>query len=283
MMKIIHFTKNRPLQYRAFLESFLYNTNIRWGKKYISDLGDTYLGPITVIGSQLDLYKDIMEEFTGVNFLNDQGKYYDHILRDEINATFDNYILLGCDDEVVINKVEYEKAIQYLDSNPDCIGFSLRLGNNIPEIQKYPYYRIDEEVVKWQWRGLAPHMGYSFDVMATIYPTWLVQEAIKAQPEMKTPNFTEAWCEQYCAKNRHLPSYMACFNQPSSFIAQDVNRTQSDFPNRIQATKDLSCEVLNAMYKQGFRIDWQSMQGIVVDDIFVGDKYLKFININDSR
>lgn len=27
-MKIIHFTKQRPLQYRAFLESFLYNLDI---------------------------------------------------------------------------------------------------------------------------------------------------------------------------------------------------------------------------------------------------------------
>lgn len=278
-MKIIHFSKNRPLQYRSFLESFLYNTNTKWGKKHISDTKDVYLGPITVIGSQLEGYKDIIEEFDGVEFLDDQGKYYDQILRNIVNSTFDDYILFSCDDEVVINKVEYEKAIQYLDSNPDCIGFSLRLGNNIPEVQKHPSSRTNEDVIKWQWRGLAPHMGYSFDCMATIYPTWLVQEVINAQPQMKTPNFTEAWCEQHCARNQHLPSYMACFNKPSAFVAQDTNRVQDDFLNETHGTEDQSIDNLNILYNLGYRLDWNSMQGLIVDNIFVGNKYWKLNKI----
>ena len=71
-MKIIFFTKDRPMQYRAFLESFLYNAK------------DIKQSNIVTIISNTNGYEDILEEFKNIKFINDEGKFFNDILRNEI-------------------------------------------------------------------------------------------------------------------------------------------------------------------------------------------------------
>lgn len=114
--------------------------------------------------------------------------------------------------------------------------------------------------------------------MATIYPTWIAKYIINKQPDkIKCPNFYEAFGVNYCNSDPIIPSHMICDNYTGAFIAQDVNRCQDYFPNKIQTDQDLSCNTLKELYKSGYRIDWRSMQNIVPPSIFVGDKYWKLI------
>jgi len=293
-MKIIHFTKSRPMQYRAFLESFLYNTNPLFGKKQfnggargqIIGMDNNYsCGPITTIISGTQGYEDIIKKFNGVRFVDDKGENFDEILREEVNSCQSDYLLAGCDDEIVLRKIDLNKATDFLDNHPNCIGFSLRLGLNIDPLKYFSDTITEDRIMWWKWRNKISHYSYPFEYMATIYPTWIVKEIVNAQTtKIKTPNFSESFGVNYCINNPNIPSYMACFEGDGSFVALDINRIQTEFENKTQnfSGRDLSPENLLKMYKEGYRIDWKKYQGKVYDDIFIGDTDLEFVKNVDS-
>lgn len=273
-MKIIFFTKDRPMQYRAFLESFLYNAK------------DIKQSNIVTIISNTNGYEDILEEFKNIKFINDEGKFFNDILRNEINNTFSDYILFGCDDEIVIRSINLQNAKNHLDSNPDCIGYSLRLGNNIEYSRVALNIRDSKnQTLKWNWRHSSSHWGYPWELMATIYPTWICQEIINSQKDnIKTPNFYESFGVNFCSNNPNMPSFMMCDDSTGAFIAADVNRIQLEFENKVQnfSGRDLSAANLLKMYKEGYRLNWINYQNKIYNDIFIGDKDLEFIQNSQS-
>lgn len=76
-----------------------------------------------------------------------------------------------------------------------------------------------------------------------------------------------------CNGDPIIPHYMMCHNDYGSLVAFDVNIVQPFFPNKTQGVGDYSMKTLNKLYQDGYRLDWKSVQGIIPDSIFVGDKY----------
>lgn len=278
-MKIIFFTKDRPMQYRAFLESFLYNTQI---KQISKDVDGFKNRPITTIISNTNGYEDIIEEFNGVvQFIDDQGKFFNDILRDIINSTYSNYILFGCDDQIYNRKINLKNASNYLDANPDVIGHSFRLGKNIPYIINCRRVLSNtQDILKWNWKQSYGDFNVPFELMATVYPTWFCQSLLSEYKDnIKCPNFYESFGCNFCMHSELSASCMSCDDNIGATFAQDVNRCQDYFTNKIQTTQDLSCPTLLKLYKEGYRIDWMSMQNKVHDSIFMGDKFWKLYKI----
>lgn len=275
-MKIIFFTKDRPMQYRAFLESFLYNTQIKPVSKDIDGFKNL---PITTIISNTNGYEDIIEEFKDiVQFIDDQGKFFNDILRDIINSTYSNYILFGCDDQIYNRTINLKNASNYLDANPDVIGHSFRLGINIPYFPNK--YECKDSIAKWHWRYNQGDFNVPFELMATVYPTWFCQSLLlSCQDNIKCPNFYESFGCNFCTRSELAASFMSCDDNTGATFAQDINRCQDYFTNKIQTTQDLSCPTLLKLYKEGYRIDWMSMQNKVHDNIFMGDRFWKLYKI----
>jgi len=117
MVSNIVFTRNRPLQLEAYLES-LY--------KYLSpQLIQTY------IIYRMDLfnqqYCELFERFTGCTVVREQNFHDDFVsLMEKIDS---KYILFGTDDVVYYDSVSFAVIDAAFEKFPhDIFGFSLRLG-----------------------------------------------------------------------------------------------------------------------------------------------------------
>ena len=117
MPTIIVFSKDRPMQLHAYLESLL-------------SFSDAHENDVTVLFRQtpeID-YKRVISAFSNINWVKEEN-FHTNLLN--AISVAEDFIMFGCDDVVFKSPFSLELSKNILCKNEDIFGFSFRLGNNI--------------------------------------------------------------------------------------------------------------------------------------------------------
>lgn len=272
-MKVLVFTKDRPLQFRAYLESL----------KFCSDISNEQI--YVILPTNKD-YEDIIEEFDGIHWIfenNFENKFDDafrytvnHLIKDNDN------VLFGCDDVIYIRPINLNQLDIICNDlwKNWAIGLSLRLGTNFA--QQMQLYRNDNSkysnvTISWRWCRTVGSFAYPWELMASIYQGSLIKRIVSDNKEkFLSPNYVESFGANWCWSNMS-ESLLVMMNSPSFACAADVNRVQTDFPNNHGGDEQHSPDILKEQYRLGKRLKWTNLFGITTDKIFTGRQFWQLI------
>ena len=261
MCKVLVFSKNRPMQLHAYLESLF----IRW------DYADSCYSNISVLyhnDPPYD-YEQVISAFPNVNWIPETN--FNGQLRELIQNCSDEFIMFGCDDVIFVRPFSLNLAELILRENQSIFGFSLRLGQNI---QGFPEDIVEDNFFyHWDWKAFElDDFHYPWELDCTVYRTSDVKDMInKYQKPFINPNYFEEFVTfdwDYYIKRPRL----ACF-EISKALVLTINRVQNTHPNYFDDNCP-SLEQLNNMYQQGFIIDIDMPYN---NKIHVGSNYLRII------
>jgi len=277
----IVFTKNRPLQLEAYLES-LY-------RYFPSELIQTYI--IYKVELFAKEYERLFERFEDCVVVKETDFHRDFM---QILAGIETkYILFGIDDVVFFDSVDVDVIDRtFTEQSEDIFGFTLRFspesvkdgGDLVTEctIMPEPVYRVN-----WK-NGQTPHTRYPFELCCTFYTTESVKKIIdgsmsgnvlarsvvapdsllikvlekvgRKRSVLKRfgfffdPNTLESWPCRWCRNNREkLPDYT--YFQKVCASAIQINMVNTSTRNSHDGTDEHTVEALNDRYKNDYRLD----------------------------
>jgi len=280
MISNIVFTKNRPLQLDAYLESL--------HKYFPSKLIQTYiLYKVELFESE---YEQLFRNYPGCVVIKENDFYSDFLkILSQIDTKF---ILFGIDDVVYFDSVDLEVIDESFNAFADDVfGFSLRHSpQNAKACQTVERMFADgQRVYEMNWKAIKE---YPFELCATVYRTELVKSIIYSaknnNPVIKkmfspgsafirvlgqnrlrrkilkffgyfyTPNTLESWNCRWCQNHsEQLPDFLYFQKQCASAI--QVNMVNTSTNNTFNGSAECTVEALADKYKQGYRLDIDSV------------------------
>lgn len=281
MISNIVFTKNRPLQLEAYLES-LY-------RYFPSELIQTYI--IYKVKLFSEEYEQLFNRFRNCVVIRERDFHTD-FMRVLVQIQT-KYILFGIDDVVFFDTVNFEVIDRtFAEQSENIFGFTLRFspeslqdsGDNITErcVSGETVYRLN-----WK-NGQTKHSQYPFELCCTFYRTDLVKKIISGSmssnifaksllmPESPlitalemigrkrsvlkhfgyffSPNTLESWPCKWSQRNRaQLPE--CTYFQKLCASAIQVNMVNTSANNTHYGNETHTVEALNDKYKEGHRFD----------------------------
>ncbi|MHC4323898.1 MAG: hypothetical protein ACYSUX_06465 [Planctomycetota bacterium] len=281
MITNIVFTKNRPLQLEAYLQSLC--------RFFSRELIQTYI--IYKVELFEDEYEQVFHKYSDCVVIKENDFHSDFLT--VLSKVDTKYILFGVDDVVYFDCVDFDVIDEtFTKYAGDIFGFSLRLGINAA---KDDIDTLSEAVMAGQtvysldWtQGRTPNTRYPFELCATIYTTALVKKIIGSAMNSNSlirglfspgstlmklpgtskikrkilkrfgyffnPNTFESWnCRWSKNHSEGLPSRL--YFQKLCASAIQVNMVNVPKRNRFDKTAEHTVEVLNEKYKTGYRFD----------------------------
>ena len=298
------FTKSRPLQLDAYLES-LY-------RYFPSELIQTYI--IYKVELFNEEYKKLFQKHSGSIVINESDFHSDFL--GILNRVNTKYILFGIDDVVYFDSVDYEMIDRAFSEFADKIfGFSLRFGNDSLDISSDPIEQrivADQNVYSLNWtEGHTPKTRYPFELCATIYPATLVKMIINSMMSNSvlvkslfspgsflikilskvlssrsilkffgyffSPNTLESWSCRWCQNHSNkLPGFL--FFQKQCASAIQVNMVNmSTLDDKFQEDDEYTVEVLANKYRQGYTFDFDYLTRNKPTGTHCGTEYFKLV------
>ena len=281
MISNIVFTKNRPLQLHAYIES-LY--------RYLpSEIIQTYV--IYKVELFEQEYKQLFRKFSDCIVVREEDFHSDFLrVLDQVNT---KYILFGIDDVVYFDSVDFDVIDKtFAGHEQDIFGFMMRFspeslnggGDVITDLSV-----SGQKVYRINWKnGQTPNSRYPFELCSTVYTTDLVKKVIsgtmnnnallrtlfapnsflvktlgKAVSRRKilksfgyffSPNTLESWNCRWC--QNHKDSFAdSIYFQKLCASAVQVNMVNTSTKQAFGGMDEHSVEALNEKYKQGYRLD----------------------------
>ncbi len=264
MPSIIIFSKDRPMQLHAYLESLLLFSDARE-----EDITVLYFE----IGG-ID-YSRVVKAFPAVNWVPETD-FYSNLV-----ATLDKaepFTMFGCDDVVFTGSFSLKEAADALEADKACFGFSLRLGKNIKPLPK----KISKQraYLKWEWSTKRAHYNYPWELDATLYRKADILGILSTcKQKINNPNYLEANISLQPREFISRPCMM-CFNDTSKAIVITVNRVQDTHCNPFDAALDTDVKTLNTLYnEEGKGLDIQTIAKMKSRAIHVGTEFFKLKTI----
>jgi hypothetical protein len=254
MLSVICFSKDRPLQLEAYLDSLIYYSGIK----------PQYITVLTTASPGIS-YDRLVANYPHINWVNEQAFQAD--LLTVVRAS-ENFVLLGCDDVVFKEHFDINDCIKALESDKDVFGFSLRLGTNVNFLPKLEYRG---GLYFWSWRDArGDYWSYPWEVSASVYRKQFVLDYLGSRADISNPNRFEAYlAESIAAGTEVLPAKLACFAQ-STCVTITVNRVQNEFPNDFDHTKDTSPASLFREHVNGLKQNWLKLAKWSNNSVHVG-------------
>lgn len=254
MLSVICFSKDRPMQLQAYLDS-------------LQHFGAVEPGAISVLAassSGID-YDLVKQRATAVRWIDERS------FRDDLLSAVEQagpYILFGCDDVVFKHYFDPNEAIALLQRAPEVFGVSLRMGANVDFV---PRLHVDGALVSWAWReARGEYWRYPWEVSATIYRRDTVLALLRDRADLTNPNRLEAYiANAIAAGDIEVPPRLAC-PMESCCLTVTVNRVQDEFPNAFDDAKETDPADLFARYRDGWLQDWTALQGQANGCVHVG-------------
>lgn len=259
MLSIICFSKDRPLQLEAYIQSVL----------FYSGLPPQALS-ILYADTSTTSYSALLQKYPSVNWLRETQFHAD---LSQLVEKAQDYVLLGCDDVFFTDHFDPSIPIEMLANDSDLFGFSLRLGLNLNWL---PDLQIDGDIAQWEWRA-APtgNWNYPWDVSASIYRREFIAGYLQATPTAINPNRFEGFLADSCRDGaRTMGSKLACFKR-SKCLTLTVNRVQDEFPNEFDNTAATDVASLYRAHISGQQLDWPSFYQAENRLIHVDSKYFR--------
>lgn len=258
-MDVICFSKDRPMQLHAYLESM----------HHYSDIS---LHRVTVIYVETERipYDGVRKRFPEVCWVP-QGSFFDD-LQTAIGKCGE-WVLFGCDDVIFTRHFSIERCCRILERDPEVFGFSLRLGLNV---RGAPVFCTHEGAIVWDWKlAQSRHWNYPWEVSSSIYRSEFVKQYVEGNLNIKNPNRFEAFLAGAISDgDAEVSPKMACFVK-GCCVSLVVNRVQDEYPNGFDDRKNLSPEFLCDTYGSGVCIDWIVNEELNYRDLHVGSEFFR--------
>jgi hypothetical protein len=283
----ILFSKDRAMQVDATLQSyFVYcldpeNTKItilytcsneQHSKQYKQLMQDWKKKPQVTFKEEKDFHKDllnILNPFSKWNLDNFQyklllntdpriAKRLQHIVA--IPRT-DAVVLFLVDDTIFTSEFYLQEISTALLTNPDALGFSLRLGKNIShsymlrrdEIQPI-FNKIDNHFLKFNWTDGDMDFGYPLEVSSSVYRLVDVISSLICVP-FTNPNYLEGGMNVNKTKFLSNHPNLLCYPFSKAFC-NPINLVQNvSLENRRAEQIQYSTNELAVLFDQGKRIN----------------------------
>lgn len=259
-ISIIVFSKARPLQLHAYLESLI-------------KFSDAQQNMITVLYCETEgiRYDKVMKEFSDVRWVK-ENKFEDDIKK--IVSQANEFIMFGCDDVVFTGYFKLDKACQYLKDNDKVFGFSIRLGENITPFPKD--LSNDKAVFEWNWSECKePHFDYPWELDCTVYRKEdVLRLTFESEQHIKNPNYYEAMITADNREQKITRKHMACNKNRGCAIVITVNRVQDTHQNDFDDSMLTDIYSLDKLYNdEDNYLDIDKISSMKNNIIHVGAEY----------
>ena len=217
----IIFSKNRPLQLYALLESMRKHTNMPLCDVNVLYRADhDFIIPMEVLKTS----------FPEVSF------HTEHNFKSQVESLVSSakkHIVFFTDDDVFKDNVDFVGPCFILHNNPHVICFSLRLGKHLTYCystqspQTVPQGITREPFFFWQWKNASWDWNYVFSVDGHVFRKTDTETALKMIDGWKSPNTFEGMLSHLHPRLPHPE--MACyttsclFNIPHNKVQTEIN------------------------------------------------------------
>jgi glycosyltransferase involved in cell wall biosynthesis/cytochrome c-type biogenesis protein CcmH/NrfG len=255
------FSKDRPLQLSATLESFLRNCR-DYGKCNAKILWKSSTGSFS------QLYGELIKEYqihSNIKFIEETDFNNDvlKLIKDS------KYVLWIVDGNIFIREFSLEALISALNVNNDAIGISLRLGKNTTycypqdKCQQLPkFIDLSSGLLKYKWKFSEYDFGYPLEVSSSIYRT---SDLFPFLSNLKFRNPNELESQMAYNANAFSIKYpsLICPNVSYTFC-NPVNIDQNIYvTNRNSNLPKYYAKKLAQLFIDGKRIDIDKYQNMI--------------------
>jgi hypothetical protein len=278
-IQIVVFSKDRPLQLQATLESFLLqceeaaSTRVSIIYKASTDSFErAYARLRQQIKGSLDIEwvkegnfrRDLLRQLIGT-------EEFPHIVRlfrwgqsVRKQSSF-SYIAFLVDDCIFVHPFSLDSIVRALAENPRSIGFSLRLGKNTDYCyasncrQQVPGFSKIGGAMRFSWVKESYDFNYPLEISSSVYRSEDIAPLL-AKPRYSKPNQLEQSLSLSTRQFADSKYELLCFGRSAAFCAP-VNKVQSVFENRAGSLRKNPSEELNSLFLRGYRINVASLSG----------------------
>ena len=251
MIDIVIFSKNRPMQLFALLDS-------------MSKLTDhEKAANITVVYKYDEKYvpaiEQIKQEFSKFSF-KEQANFKNDVTN-VLASTFNRFCTFLVDDIVFKEPISFANVCQLLETNSSVLNFSMRMGTHlnfcypINSPQPIPDGMIQNGMFVWQWRNAQGDWGYPLSLDGHVFRKNDITRWI-SRIEFSNPNQLED--RMQIAKMENLETHCVC-TTTSCIVNLPINRVQDEYKNRCG---DEDPEVLLGLWNEGKRINIDAILGL---------------------
>lgn len=259
-VSVIVFSKGRPMQLHAYLESLI-------------RFSDVIQEKITVLCCETEgiRYDRVERSFPRVNWCVENR--FEEDLRRLVDDA-DQYIMFGCDDVVFTAEFSLQKAADYLDTAEDVFGFSMRLGKNIAP---YPTDVVCRDgIMKWNWaKAQEQHYNYPWELDCTVYRREDVRRLLCGENQaIRNPNYFEAIIDVNNRNDRIDRKYLACNEKRGCAVVITVNRVQESYQNGYDDSMMTDIYSLDKLYNdEGNSLDIEKISQMKNKTVHVDAEY----------
>ncbi len=275
MILTLVFSRDRALQLEATLASFLLQvpdaasvdvvvlyraTSTRHSSQY-RVLGE-HFGSRVRFAQEVDFRSQVIE------ILNHSAPAPNAASRPTPSGDPGGHCLFLVDDCIFVRPIRLRDAQSALESTPDALGLSLRLGRNttycysLSRPQALPRFsQLENGLLKFRWRGSDGDFGYPLEISSSLYGLQMLRDLISGLP-FDGPSALES---QLALRARHFSGRQPALlcSEHSVAFCTPVNRVQEVYDNRTGAASRFSVENLADLFDQGMRIDVHSLAGFM--------------------
>lgn len=219
---VIIFSKNRPMQLYALLESIKKYTNF----------------PVANINVLYKADSEFVVPMEQVKQENNEVVFHpEYSFKEQLTELVKNsneYLVFFTDDDVFKDDADISQAISILEFNPSIFCFSLRLGKHLTYCystqlpQTVPDGATQEPFFVWKWKGSDWDWNYPFSVNGHIFRKKEFLMAFDNVSSWNSPNTLEGLLSHL---HPHIPHpKMACFVTSKVFNIPH-NRVQNEVQN----------------------------------------------------
>jgi hypothetical protein len=176
------------------------------------------------------------------------------------------YILFLVDDNIFVRDFSISDAIQALESQPDALGFSLRLGKNTTffnpreVMQRLPsFLQLNQKVLSFAWPDADYNFGYPLEVSSSVYRAGTICPFV-ASLRFYQPNKLEGQMAARSPIFEHTQPRLLCFETSVTFC-NPVNMVQKIASNWGGHAAELTAENLAERFERGERINVKALAG----------------------
>lgn len=261
MSTVIVFSKDRPMQLHAYLESLIRLSDCEEEQIYVLYREER---PIR--------YDKVKSYFPHIHWIAETC--FSEQLQ-EIVSKSEEYIMFGCDDVLFLDRFCFKDMEMYLSNHEQVLGFSLRLGRNIHPLPKGMVH--EDPFFTWNWTENAGHYGYPWELDCTLYRRKDILEVFREAgiENLKTPNYLESVPEDEPLKYFKRLA-LAAYYHKSKAIVITVNRVQETHKNEVDSIKGSDALSLFIKYQYEDKVlDLLKIGRMNYRQIHVGSEYLQ--------
>jgi hypothetical protein len=269
--KIVVFSKDRPMQCHATIESLL---------NYCSDIPYNYVDIVVLYDVSnekfLEGYDRLINEFSVSNQFIKQIRFIKRIqflkqtnFKQNLLDLLDpyKYVFFIVDDNQFVFYFSVYDGIKFLEENCDAISFSYRMGRNInycypvdkPQKLRSDFYYLDDNLLIVNWYEQALDWKYPMDLSSSLYRFDDINEILN-KLDYNNPNELEYYLE--CCKYTFNKPFFGCYAQSVAFC-NPINKVNVNNANRSGTNISYSTQELLDKYLKGYKINIEKFENFI--------------------